>query len=249
MKIFKYLLLPLAVLFSFVIFTSAADFSLSSDRQVYQSGQKIILTIQDLPAVPPNSFGSNGSLFMMSDNYPRKIFDYFIQPDDDQNYWIKLVSPPGESGTTANLKSKNGSRIQVEVTINSEQAGLWRAYISTNESNGTVFSTDALSFTVTGSSGGDTTTKSDSGISNPLKDGPESIIDLFGIIANFIFNLGVPVAVFIIIYSGIMMLISGGKPAMYQKGINGLKYSMIGLAVLLIGKGFFSLIKTFLGGN
>lgn len=85
------------------------------------------------------------------------------------------------------------------------------------------------------------------GLTNPLK-GAENLTDILGILANFIFNLGVPVAVIIIIYSGIMMLISGGKPATYQKGINGLKWSMVGLAVLLIGKGFFSLIKTFLGG-
>lgn len=83
---------------------------------------------------------------------------------------------------------------------------------------------------------------------NPLKDA-ENLIDILGIIANFIFNLGVPVAVVIIIYSGITMLISGGKPAIYQRGINGLKYSMLGLAILLVGKGFFSLIKTFLGAN
>ena len=86
-------------------------------------------------------------------------------------------------------------------------------------------------------------------ITNPLKGGGENIIDILGIIVNFIFNLGVPVAVIIIIISGIRMLVSGGKPANYQKGVDGLKWSIVGLAVLLIGKGFFSLIKTFLGGD
>lgn len=85
-------------------------------------------------------------------------------------------------------------------------------------------------------------------IINPLKGGAENILDLLALIANFIFNLGVPVAVIIIIISGIRMLVSGGKPAAYQKGVDGLKWSIVGLAVLLIGKGFFSLIKTFLGG-
>ena len=242
----------LAVILGFFLLAtsvSAADFSLSADKQIYQAGQKITFTIQNLPAVPPNSLGSNGSLFIMSNNHPRIIFDYLIQPDDDQKHWIKLVSQEGESGTTASLKSKSGPSVQIEVTINPEKVGLWRAFVSTNESNGTVFSTDAVSLTVSGSSTGNTTSNKGSGIGNPLKNGPENVIDLLGIIANFIFNLGVPVAVFIIIYSGITMLVSGGKPAVYQKGINGLKYSMIGLAVLLVGKGFFSLIKTFLGGN
>ena len=85
-------------------------------------------------------------------------------------------------------------------------------------------------------------------ITNPLK-GANSLSELLGVLANFIFNLGVPVAVVIIIISGIRMLVSGGKPAAYQKGVDGLKWSMVGLGVLLIGKGFFSLIKTFLGGN
>ena len=85
-------------------------------------------------------------------------------------------------------------------------------------------------------------------LTNPLR-GAENLTDILGIIANFIFNLGVPVAVIIIIYGGITMLVSGGKPTVYQKGINALKYSMTGLAILLIGKGFFSLIKTFLGGT
>ncbi len=85
-------------------------------------------------------------------------------------------------------------------------------------------------------------------LTNPLK-GAENLMDIFSILANFIFNLGVPVAVIIIIYSGIRMLISGGKPASYQKGIDGLKYSLLGLALLLIGKGFVSLITTFLGAK
>ena len=85
------------------------------------------------------------------------------------------------------------------------------------------------------------------GLTNPLR-GAENLTDVLGIIATFFFNLGVPVAVGIIVYSGILMMVSGGKPATYQKGLNGLKYAAIGLAVLLIGRGFFSLIKTFLGG-
>jgi len=85
-------------------------------------------------------------------------------------------------------------------------------------------------------------------ITNPLKGGGENILDILALLANFIFNLGVPVAVIIIIISGIRMLVSGGNSKKYMDGVNGLKWSVIGLGVLLIGKGFFSLIKTFLGG-
>ena len=83
-------------------------------------------------------------------------------------------------------------------------------------------------------------------IDNPLAGKAENVIDLLAIIANFVFQLGVPVAVIVIIYSGILFLVSRDKPAIVQKATNGLKYAAIGLAVLLIGKGFVSLIQSIL---
>lgn len=81
---------------------------------------------------------------------------------------------------------------------------------------------------------------------NPFKGGVENVMDLLAVLAKFIFQLGVPVAVIVIIYSGITMIISSGNPGMYQRGITGLKYAALGLAVLLIGKGFVSLIQSIL---
>ncbi|MBI2676599.1 MAG: hypothetical protein HYX21_01420 [Candidatus Yanofskybacteria bacterium] len=83
-------------------------------------------------------------------------------------------------------------------------------------------------------------------IDNPLAGKADNIIDLLAILANFIFQLGVPVAVIIIIYSGILYLVSADRPAVVQKATNGLKYAAIGLAVLLIGKGFVSLVQSIL---
>lgn len=83
-------------------------------------------------------------------------------------------------------------------------------------------------------------------IDNPLAGKAENVLDILAIIANFIFQLGVPVAVIVIIYSGILFLVSSDKPAIVQKATNGLKYAAIGLAVLLIGKGFVSLIQSIL---
>ena len=86
-------------------------------------------------------------------------------------------------------------------------------------------------------------------IDNPFVGGTDNIIDLIAVLANFIFQLGVPVAVIIIIYSGILYLVSADRPAMVQKATNGLKYAAIGLAVLLIGKGFVSLVQSILNVN
>jgi len=84
-------------------------------------------------------------------------------------------------------------------------------------------------------------------IDNPFKGGAENIMDVLAILANFIFQLGIPVAVIIIIYSGILYLVSADRPVVVQKATAGLKYAAIGLTVLLVGKGFVSLIQSILG--
>jgi hypothetical protein len=81
---------------------------------------------------------------------------------------------------------------------------------------------------------------------NPLTGNPTSLAGLITIIANFILSLAIPIAVIIIIWGGFLMLTSGGVPAKYQKGINALKYASLGLAVVLIAKGFVSLIQSIL---
>ncbi len=84
------------------------------------------------------------------------------------------------------------------------------------------------------------------GLENPLKGDIKNIPDLLKLIGQFIFNLGIPVAVIIIIYAGFLMLTSGGNPTQYGRGLTALKYAVLGLAVILIGTGFVSLIKSIL---
>jgi predicted small integral membrane protein len=81
---------------------------------------------------------------------------------------------------------------------------------------------------------------------NPLVGQPGSIAELISIITNYILNLAIPISVIIIIYGGFRMLTSRGVPASYQKGLDALKYASLGLAVLLIAKGFVSLIQSIL---
>jgi hypothetical protein len=83
-------------------------------------------------------------------------------------------------------------------------------------------------------------------LKNPLIGAPTDIVSLIALVATFLFNLAIPVAVIVIIYGGLRMLLSGGVPANYQKGLNALKYASLGLAILLIGQGFVSLIKSIL---
>jgi len=75
---------------------------------------------------------------------------------------------------------------------------------------------------------------------------PLTLEDFADMVARTLFDIAVPVAILLIIIGGIMMLVSGGKPDMVTKARNIIKYSVYGLAIILIGKGFISLIKSLL---
>ena len=79
---------------------------------------------------------------------------------------------------------------------------------------------------------------------NPI--GVENFQDLVNIIGKWIFNLAIPIAVIVIIYAGVLMLTAGGNPGKFKKGAEALKYAVIGLAIVLIGKGFVTLIQSIL---
>ncbi len=81
-------------------------------------------------------------------------------------------------------------------------------------------------------------------LENPI--GVTNFQDLINIIARWIFNLAIPIAVIMIIYAGILMLTSGDNPGRFQKGTQALKYAVIGLAIVLIGRGFVTLIQSIL---
>lgn len=95
-----------------------------------------------------------------------------------------------------------------------------------------------------GGGGGSTTTQYTFNLLNPI--GVENFQDLINIIGKWIFNLAIPIAVIIIIYAGVLMLTAGGVPARFQKGAKALWYAVLGLAVVLIGKGFVTLVQSIL---
>lgn len=77
----------------------------------------------------------------------------------------------------------------------------------------------------------------------------ESACDIFGIInkaTTFMIEIAIPIAVGLIIFAGIMLLTSAGDPGRIGKAKDMLRYTVIGFAVLLIGKGFFLLIQSIL---
>lgn len=84
-------------------------------------------------------------------------------------------------------------------------------------------------------------------LENPLGS-VKTVQGVIGLLGTWLFNLAMPVGVIVIIYGGVMMLSSAGNPKQYKTGTTALKYAVIGLAILFIGKGFVSLVVSILGG-
>lgn len=83
-------------------------------------------------------------------------------------------------------------------------------------------------------------------IPNPLKGGAEDLGGLVKVIAQWLFNLAIPIAVIMIIYAGILFLTARGNPTTITKAKDVLKWAVVGLAIILIGSGFVTLIQSIL---
>jgi hypothetical protein len=84
----------------------------------------------------------------------------------------------------------------------------------------------------------------DFSIENPIES--EDFLELIGQITTWIFNLAIPIAVAMIVYAGVMFLISRGDISKITKAKNILLYAVIGLTIIFIGKGFITLIESIL---
>lgn len=86
-------------------------------------------------------------------------------------------------------------------------------------------------------------------LTNPWLD-IKNIFDIINKVTNFLIYAAVPLAVIFIIYAGIILLTSAGNTGRITQAKSMLWYTVIGFAVLLIGKGFFLLIESILNlGN
>ena len=66
-------------------------------------------------------------------------------------------------------------------------------------------------------------------------------------ISGYLLVIAIPLAVILIIYAGIKMLLARGNPGEVQKAKDILWYVLIGLAIIVIGRGFISLITSIVG--
>lgn len=81
-------------------------------------------------------------------------------------------------------------------------------------------------------------------LKNPLD--AENFVELIDVIATWLFNLAIPIAVAMIVYAGVLFLISRGDTTKITKAKQVLLYAVVGFAIILIGKGFITLIESVL---
>ena len=65
-------------------------------------------------------------------------------------------------------------------------------------------------------------------------------------LARWLMNIAIPIAVLLIIYSGLIYVTSRGDPKKVTQAQGILRAVVIGLVIIFIGKGFISLIRSIL---
>lgn len=140
----------------------------------------------------------------------------------------KYACSPGDLFTCSDASSCSGKQcISIDKTQCGQLAGSGGGGTGTG---GTPGSTQTYPFEIT----------------NPLKGGATDFAGLVKIIAQWIFNLAIPIAVAMIVYAGILFLISAGDTSKVTKAKQVLTYAVVGLAIILIGSGFVTLIQSIL---
>ncbi|KKT81903.1 MAG: hypothetical protein A3B99_04445 [Candidatus Yanofskybacteria bacterium RIFCSPHIGHO2_02_FULL_44_12b] len=84
-------------------------------------------------------------------------------------------------------------------------------------------------------------------LKNPLISGSNDILTVGILISNWIFNIAIAIVTFLVIYAGVRFLTSRGNAQQVEAAKKSLWYTLGGLAIVLIGKGFISLIGSILG--
>lgn len=81
-------------------------------------------------------------------------------------------------------------------------------------------------------------------ITSPIE--ADNFTELLSLLAGALVKIAIPILVIIIIWSGIQLVISAGSPEKIGKAWKTLKFALIGFAIILIGEGFVTLIKSIL---
>src|SRR3989344_212379 len=78
--------------------------------------------------------------------------------------------------------------------------------------------------------------------------GTATFIDLVKKLAQFLRDIGIPIAVIMILYAGLVYMTAAGNPKRIQLAHSIFIWSLLVLAILLIGSGIATMVCKFLGG-
>ncbi|HZZ99180.1 MAG TPA: pilin [Candidatus Paceibacterota bacterium] len=93
-----------------------------------------------------------------------------------------------------------------------------------------------------GSTGATAPTNYDFEIKNPLAGGPNTLFDVIDIVTKWLITFSIPLAVLFILYAGFLFLTAGPRPGNVKKAREVLQWTVVGLAIIFIGRGFITLI-------
>lgn len=88
---------------------------------------------------------------------------------------------------------------------------------------------------------------SDNAITNFIKS--SNVVQLANNVANYIFTFAIPLAVIMIIWAGVLFMTAGGNEQKVKKARQALTWTIVGLIVALIGKGWTNIVKNITGDN
>jgi hypothetical protein len=83
-------------------------------------------------------------------------------------------------------------------------------------------------------------------ITNPLGPGSATVGDIVDKIIDFLLQVGIPLAVLMYVWAGFMFLTSSGNEIKVKKARQAIIWTTIGLAVLIVGKGFVYVVEEIL---
>jgi len=91
-------------------------------------------------------------------------------------------------------------------------------------------------------SSGDEADWDETSIPNPLDS--ENFEDLVNSIAGWVYKLGIPVVVIMIIWAGLLFVMSGGDEEKIKKAKKNLLWAVIGLTIILLSTSLTAIIKS-----
>ncbi len=84
-------------------------------------------------------------------------------------------------------------------------------------------------------------------IPNPLGEDMKNLEDLIHAIVSFIRNVALMIAPIIFIIAGLMYYFAGGDPEKAKTATNMIKWTLIGLTIILVANGITAVIKDIMG--